>query len=259
MNIKLDSKLKKLRQNSGMTQEQLADLLDVTPQAISRWENGSSMPDVVHLVSLANCFEVTLDELIGRDELKNSMKLSDLYTEVKYLRKAGKERDAEALLRDALQVYPNNQRIRMELAVTIARMQDATPEELNEAIELSRQLEDTTRNRRYLARTAANLVYLLMRTGQTGKAHQYAGTLPHLWQSRQLLIAETASEEKYAEDLKYAVRVILTVLCAKIKAVDTRKPGIPDDMIAFAMEFTERYPDDEMMAIIQEFLIDKNQ
>ncbi len=254
MNIKLDIKLKKLRQNSGMTQEQLADLLDVTPQAISRWENGSSMPDVVHLVSLANCFEVTLDELIGRDELKNSMKLSDLYTEVKLLRKAGKERDAEALLRDALQVYPNNQRIRMELAVTIARLEDATQEELNEAIELSRQLEETTRNRRYLARTAANLVYLFMRTGQNAKAHQYAGTLPHLWQCRQLLLPETAPDEKYEEEMKNAVRNILTVLCARIKGVDTWKPGTPDDMIAFAMEFTERYPDDEMLNMIRDFL-----
>ena len=254
MNIKLDNKLKKLRQNSGMTQEQLADLLDVTPQAISRWENGSSMPDVVHLVSLANCFDVTLDELIGRDELKNSMKLSDLYNEVKYLRKDGKEREAEAMLRDALQVYPNSQRIRMELALTFTRLEDASESELNEAIELSRQVVDSTRNRKYLAKTESNLVYLYLRVGQMAKARQYAGTLPHVWQCRQLLIPETAGADKYIEEMQYAVRIILTVLCQKISETGQRKQEIPDDMMAFALEFTERHPDDEMLSMIREFL-----
>ncbi|MBQ8186828.1 MAG: helix-turn-helix transcriptional regulator [Clostridia bacterium] len=254
MNIKMDTRLKKLRQSSGMTQEQLADLLDVTPQAISRWENGSSMPDVVHLVALANCFEVTLDELLGRDELRNSMKLSELYDEVKRLRREGKERDAERMLREALQVYPNNQRIRMELVLTITRLEDAAEHELNEAIEMSMQIEDSTRNRKYLARTAANLVSLYMRTGQTAKARKFAGTLPHLWQSRQLLIPDTAPEEKYEEELKNAVRIALTVLCAKIKGADERKPGTSDDLNAFAMEFTERYPDDEMLEIIGSYL-----
>lgn len=56
--------IKKLRKNQGLTQEQLADKLGVSPQAISKWENGHNMPDITLLVDIADCFNMTVDELL---------------------------------------------------------------------------------------------------------------------------------------------------------------------------------------------------
>lgn len=56
-----------LRDSRNMTQEQLAMLLGVTRQAVSKWEAGASTPDMDRLVRLCEIFEVDLDELIRGD------------------------------------------------------------------------------------------------------------------------------------------------------------------------------------------------
>ena len=60
--------LSRLRKNADMTQSELADKLNVTRQAISRYELGDSFPDVSILVIIADIFGITLDELISAGE-----------------------------------------------------------------------------------------------------------------------------------------------------------------------------------------------
>lgn len=57
--------IKRLRQNKGLTQEQLGEVLGITGQAVSKWENGSALPDIPALPKLANYFGITIDELMG--------------------------------------------------------------------------------------------------------------------------------------------------------------------------------------------------
>lgn len=56
--------IKRLRLNSGLTQEQLAEKLHLSGQAVSKWENETALPDIVLLPALADCFGVTIDELM---------------------------------------------------------------------------------------------------------------------------------------------------------------------------------------------------
>ena len=60
--------LSRLRKERDMTQSELADKLNLTRQAVSKYETGDSFPDVSILVSIANIFHVTLDELIRSGE-----------------------------------------------------------------------------------------------------------------------------------------------------------------------------------------------
>lgn len=53
-----------LRKNRGITQEELAQRLSVSPQAVSKWENGHSLPEVSILVELAEILRVTVDEIL---------------------------------------------------------------------------------------------------------------------------------------------------------------------------------------------------
>ena len=57
--------LSTLRRNADMTQSELADKLNLTRQAVSRYEKGDSFPDISILVKIAEIFNITIDELIG--------------------------------------------------------------------------------------------------------------------------------------------------------------------------------------------------
>ena len=56
---------KALRKDKQLTQEQIAEIFGVSPQAISRWENATSYPDITQLPNIAAYFETTVDELLG--------------------------------------------------------------------------------------------------------------------------------------------------------------------------------------------------
>ncbi len=66
--LNIGKRLKDARIESGYTQEQVAEQLDVSRQTISSWENGRTFPDIVSVVSLSDIYDVSLDVLIKGDE-----------------------------------------------------------------------------------------------------------------------------------------------------------------------------------------------
>ena len=62
----------KLRKEKGITQEQLAERLHVTRQAVSHWENGKTHPDIDILTALAEYFEISIEELIYGEKREDS-------------------------------------------------------------------------------------------------------------------------------------------------------------------------------------------
>ena len=64
--MNIGQKILELRKQKGIKQEELAAELGVTAAAVSKWENGYTLPDILMLCALADYFEVTTDELLGR-------------------------------------------------------------------------------------------------------------------------------------------------------------------------------------------------
>ena len=60
-----------LRKKKGMTQEMLAAVIGVSAQSVSKWENGTNLPDIALLPTLADIFDVDIDRLFGRGMLKS--------------------------------------------------------------------------------------------------------------------------------------------------------------------------------------------
>ncbi len=113
--------IKRLRKEQNLTQEELAEQLNISAQAISKWENGTSMPDISQVVPLANLFGVTTDVLFGvygaKHEKEINSRLKEIY-EIHDVCKDGEEGPtALAILnkyRDALRAYPNNATLLLE-------------------------------------------------------------------------------------------------------------------------------------------------
>ncbi|MDE6361374.1 MAG: helix-turn-helix domain-containing protein [Clostridia bacterium] len=64
---KFADRLKTIRKNAGMTQEQVANICGISQSNINTWETGRSLPSFDGLVALANCFVCSVDYLLGRE------------------------------------------------------------------------------------------------------------------------------------------------------------------------------------------------
>lgn len=71
MNFKLI--IKKLRSDNGITQEELAEKLNISRQAVSNWENGKNLPDIELLIDISKKFHISLDKLILGGENMNDI------------------------------------------------------------------------------------------------------------------------------------------------------------------------------------------
>ncbi|UJF36031.1 helix-turn-helix domain-containing protein [Paenibacillus hexagrammi] len=81
--MEIGDKLKKLRKEHNYSQNDLAEKLHVTAQAISKWENNKSVPDIINLVQLSELYNVSLDYLIKSDkELQSKLSLGNFRLEI---------------------------------------------------------------------------------------------------------------------------------------------------------------------------------
>ena len=62
MGVELGTKIRQLRKFSGMTQEQLAEKLHVSRQALSKWENDTSLPDLESVIKISTLFRISREE-----------------------------------------------------------------------------------------------------------------------------------------------------------------------------------------------------
>ncbi len=133
----LNDTIRALRRERGMTQEQLADAMNVSAAAVSKWENGQSVPDILVLTSLADFFEVSLDALVGYTV--QAHRRSDLVERIRQLIVQKKHSEATRAAREALRRYPNSFDVVFEAmrAYGYSGMEQDRPEDLRKAISLA--------------------------------------------------------------------------------------------------------------------------
>lgn len=73
---KIGNFIKTIRKNNKMTQSELAERLSISPQAISRWENGEALPDTLILLELSKCLRISVDTILnaGYTDKKTTVK-----------------------------------------------------------------------------------------------------------------------------------------------------------------------------------------
>ena len=244
----LSDRIRTHRLSFGMTQEVLAEALGVSPQAISRWERGSALPDISLLPGLATLFKTTTDDLLGMDALRRESYLNDIFGRESTLRREGSLDEAIAILRDALRTYPDNTGLLSELALTLTARFEHTRErsDLAEAITISERLLASSTSDKVAVTTKVNLCYLYKIAAMPDRAANLAHTLPHIWESRELVISALTAD---AAALRNAAALALTVLCYHISRTESSRV----DSI-YANGIFPREDTDTMLAEIGEFL-----
>ncbi len=191
MDYNLGEKLKYLRKKRDLTQEQLAELLGISFQAVSKWETNTSTPDISMFPILANFYGVTTDELLGVDITKRDMRVKEYYRESDELYKSWKLAEMVELHRKACAEFPGNLELRYSLAWTLGQAQHVIrtkKENLEEAIDICNMIMANSSDVDLRLKTLSELCYLHHWNGNDKKAEKYADQLPELTQTKRYLI-----------------------------------------------------------------------
>lgn len=116
----IGQRIRKIRRERGITQEQLAEYLNLSASAVSQWECDRVMPDITQLPLLANLFEVSADVLLGIDVDSKAKKIDEIYQNALKTSQEGRPHEAIGILRDGLRQYPDSFKL-MEFLVAELR------------------------------------------------------------------------------------------------------------------------------------------
>ncbi len=121
MEINLKEKLRTLRQKKKVTQEVLANYLCITPQSVGKWERGEGFPDITLLPKIAFYFDVTVDELLGVDQVKVEEAINEYKHQSSVYKSNGENEKNLQIWEKAYSEFPNDCRVIEELMFAINR------------------------------------------------------------------------------------------------------------------------------------------
>lgn len=185
--------IKRLRRDRDITQEKLAEYLNISPQAVSRWETDLAMPDISFLPILANIFNVTTDYLLGVDIAKRQEKINEYGKQANALNEKGHTEEVIALWREALLEFPNEYGVMESLARALHFYggNDSTKRDnyYNEALKLCEKIYEECTNDKIRSSTVQLLVFLNDHLGNKDKAREYAERMPNMYLCSETLLS----------------------------------------------------------------------
>lgn len=218
MQIKLGEKIRELRRRDGRKQEDLAAALGVTNQAVSRWEANGGYPDIELLPAIANFFHITIDELFGYDNDRQT-KLQSYIEQADQLFKQGDHSQTLSFLRNAISEFPSEWQLQFRLANTLVSMgyqksephtivtqksdcfqynteHNAENEYWKEAIFLFEEILKKEMDDDHRTSAILSLMWLYAWTGNQEAAERTALSQSPVRISREVLLADTTAGEK---------------------------------------------------------------
>ncbi len=237
MTLQLGEKIKSLRRRDGKTQEDLAKILGITGQAVSRWEQNDAYPDMELIPSIANYFGISIDELFGY-ECERGKKIDEIIARVDSYHIAARSdpdwvEECVAILREGLAEFPQNERLLITLAETLSEAGWRTYKEWlcydsegylqhryekhkenefwRESVKLCEGIAVSTRSSEIFTRAMRNLVLLYRNLGENERAVACAERMPPMDNCREVLLASAADGK---EGARYIGEALLKIVSA---------------------------------------------
>ena len=102
------STIRELRKNKNLTQEELAEAINVTPQAISKWENNIGLPDISQIIPLATFFGVSTDIILGIAENNRNEEIKEILNACNERKLKKDDINSWLLIQETIKKYPSN-------------------------------------------------------------------------------------------------------------------------------------------------------
>ncbi len=223
--IKLNDNIKKYRQQKCMTQSQLADVFNVSEQAISRWENGNTYPDISLLPAIADYFHVSIDELMGMESYKDEREIEKIFEQCMENDRKGHVHKSIKLLKDAAKKYPTNYTILLHLVkeLNFEYTDDSSKEHKNceMVIDLSSRILNECTDRQICNSVINEKIIALKKLKRIDEAIQIANEQPTVWETSSFRLIDLLSGEELVTHCKNTVmQFVLATYSTMVKLAD---------------------------------------
>ena len=221
--------IKKLRKNADMTQEELAEMLSISSQAVSRWETDSAMPDISLLPLICGIFNISADELLGIDITKQGEEIYEIRKKADEKSSRGYSKEAREILEEGLRKFPKSYLLMRDL-MYVAKDQSNDTDYISEqrdsfrqeAIELGEKILNSCTQDEIRNSAIQVLCFSYRDAGENDKAKALARKMPHMAVSQQSLMSRVASGDEKLRAKQIEMNLYVQFLETGICRMDTK-------------------------------------
>ena len=227
MNKSIGQIIRQLRLERNITQEELAELISVTPQAISKWEREVGYPDIIQIVPLANVFGVSTDVLFGVFGTNDDEEVKKIISEAadpleKFDTPDYTDYDCYLKLKEGLKKYPNNVKLlnkTLAYAMFIATQYrienpDIAKVAYNDCLKYSNMIIKYSNDVNEILSAHTSMLHLHCRYKEFDKAREHANAFPYRFYENKLCAEATIStfEKDYDKDIETRTQILSGLL-----------------------------------------------
>lgn len=255
MKMNLADKLKELRKAKNVSQEKFAEFLGVSYQAVSKWENNITSPDILLLPDIARYFGITVDELLQVEQIEADKCFNEYSVRAEELFRNGKRAEIIPLWLEAYKKMPNDIRVKEMLMSTYFDTDKVKYQ--NEIIELGTEIynfdETDGCNSYYKGQAITEVAQTYCANGNRQKADEWARKAYQINHCQEMLYMQIHNEEDWLTDtFSFANHWYLETLfymAARLNMCNVKCYG--DDYVdkvnkAVVSMFEVAYPNDDM-------------
>ncbi|MBE5869101.1 MAG: helix-turn-helix transcriptional regulator [Lachnospiraceae bacterium] len=232
--------VRELRKKENITQEKLAEALNVSFQSISRWENGLAYPDVTLIPVIANYFQVTTDTLFDMNATENQKSKEKYEAVYKQHRQNGELELCRDIMIEARKIFPRDFHVMMNLAETLdlyeggtklQREQYVTEKYSNQIYSLCQCVLEDCRDESERCRATRLLCEYYAKAGNVFEALQLTKGVADMEHCREILLEQILSgDEKLCQLQKNMMKAVDYVAATLVKIALQREYGFYDKL-----------------------------
>ena len=192
MIINLGDKLKSLRKEKNISQEKLAQYLNVSFQAVSKWENGSTYPDIELLPEISRFFGITVDELLGAEQIDESALYEEYEKRACELYRNGDVASVLPIWQEAHHKMPNHVGVKEMLMSAYFDIDKVKYQK--EIVELGTEIYHSEGGSYYKGQAISQIARTYAACGNQEKAEQWAYEAYQLMHSLEMILMQITND-----------------------------------------------------------------
>lgn len=243
--MEIGTVIRNRRRAKDMTQEELAEVLNLSVSAVSQWECGKNLPDITVIPALCRVLEITSDELLGMDSAKQQEEIDAIVEEAYRWGDRGYLEKQQEILEDGLKRYPDSWRLISSLKSCCYLKWTANHEDkdsLDKAIRYSERILEKCTEDEIRQGALQTLCYAYYAKGEKKRAQELAWTACGLYCCRDSLLADILEGKDGLDHNRNFSRSLLDMLMRNIAVNYTLDSG------------EKRFTDEEQMHVYEKVI-----